>query len=69
MMPLEFFSPTMLRVAHLTPHAWAADGFATLVRHDGSALDILPELSVLVGFAAVLFTAGSWVLRRRITHA
>ncbi len=69
MMPLEFFSPTMLRVAHLTPHAWAADGFATLVRHDGSALDVLPELAVLLAFAAALFTVGSWVLRRRITHA
>jgi ABC-2 type transport system permease protein len=68
MMPLEFFSPTMLRVAHLTPHAWAADGFATLVRHDGSALDVLPELGVLVGFAVLLFTAGSWVLRRRIVR-
>ncbi|MGH3330874.1 MAG: ABC transporter permease, partial [Nocardioidaceae bacterium] len=33
MMPLEFFSSTMLVVAHLTPHAWAADGFAELVRH------------------------------------
>ena len=68
MMPLEFFSPTMLKVAHLTPHAWAADGYATLVRHGGSALDVLPELGVLVAFAAALFTAGSWVLRRRITH-
>lgn len=68
MMPLEFFSPTMLKVAHLTPHAWAADGYATLVRHGGSVLDVLPELGVLVAFAAALFTAGSWVLRRRITH-
>lgn len=68
MMPLEFFSPTMLKVAHLTPHAWAADGYATLVRHGGSVLDVLPELGVLVAFAALLFTAGSWVLRRRITH-
>jgi ABC-2 type transport system permease protein len=68
MMPLEFFSPTMLKVAHLTPHAWAADGFATLVRHDGTVLDVLPQLAVLLGFAVVLFTLGSWVLRRRITQ-
>lgn len=66
MMPLEFFSPTMLTIAHLTPHAWAADGFATLVRHDGTVLDILPELGVLVMFSAALFVLGSWALRRRI---
>lgn len=66
MMPLEFFSPTMLIVAHLTPHAWAAGGFATLVRHDGTVLDILPELGVLATFAAALFLVGSWALRRRI---
>ncbi|SDK53387.1 ABC-2 type transport system permease protein [Nocardioides sp. YR527] len=66
MMPLEFYSPTMLTIAHLTPHAWAADGFATLVRHDGTVLDVLPELGVLATFAAVLFGVGSWALRRRI---
>ncbi|MBG6096990.1 ABC transporter permease [Nocardioides luteus] len=66
MMPLEFYSPTMLTIAHLTPHAWAADGFATLVRHDGTVLDVLPQLGVLAGFAAALFGIGSWALRRRI---
>lgn len=66
MMPLEFFSPTLLVVAHLTPHAWAADGFAALVRHDGTLVSVLPELGVLVLYAAVLFTLGSWLLRRRI---
>jgi ABC-2 type transport system permease protein len=68
MMPLEFYSPTMLKVAHLTPHAWGADGFATLVRHGGSAADVLPELLVLLGYAGALFTLGAWSLRRRILH-
>lgn len=66
MMPLEFFSPTLLTVAHLTPHAWAADGFAALVRQDGTLVSVLPELGVLVLYAAVLFALGSWLLRRRI---
>ena len=66
MMPLEFYSPTMLVVAHFTPHAWAADAFATLVRRDGSVMDIMGELGVLLAYAAVLFALGSWVLRRRI---
>lgn len=66
MLPLEFFSPTMLLVAHFTPHAWAADAFATLVRHGGTVVDIAGELAVLAGYAAVLFALGAWVLRRRI---
>jgi ABC-2 type transport system permease protein len=66
MMPLDLFSPTMLAVAHLTPHAWAGDAFATLVRHDGGVLDILGELGVLMAYAAVLFVLGAWALRRRI---
>jgi hypothetical protein len=47
MIPIEFFSDTMQRVAHLTPHAWAIDAFAVLVRQDGTIVDILPELGVL----------------------
>jgi ABC-2 type transport system permease protein len=66
MMPLDFFSPTMLVVAHVTPHAWAADAFATLVRHSGNVFDILPELGMLLLYAVVLFALGAWALRRRI---
>ena len=66
MMPLDFFSPAMLVVAHFTPHAWAVDGFATLVRHDGTMVDILGQLGVLLAYAATLFALGSWALRRRI---
>jgi ABC-2 type transport system permease protein len=66
MMPLEFFSPTLRAVAHLTPHAWAADGYAELVRRDGTLISILAQLGVLAIYAAVLFALGSYVLRRRI---
>lgn len=66
MMPLEFFSPGMLTLAHATPHAWAADGFATLVRHGGTVADVLPQLAVLAAYAAALFLLGAWNLRRRI---
>ena len=68
MMPLELYSPTLRSIAHVTPHAWAADAFATLVRHGGTVTEILPELAVLVGYAAVLFAAASWVLRRRLLN-
>jgi ABC-2 type transport system permease protein len=69
MMPLEFFSPTMYAVAHLTPHAWAADGFAELIRRDGGVGDVVSELGVLVAYGAALFTAAAWGLRRNIARA
>lgn len=68
MMPLEFYSDTMRTIAHLTPHAWAVDGFAELVRHDGTMASILPQLAVLFGVAAVLLTLASWRLRRALTR-
>jgi ABC-2 type transport system permease protein len=67
MMPLEFFSTTMRTVAHLTPHAWAVDGFAVLVRHDGNLVSILPQVGVLLGVAAALIALASWQLRRALT--
>lgn len=68
MVPIEIFPPVMKTVAHFTPHAWALDGFAVLVRRDGGALDILPELGVLAAYAAVLLGLASWRLQRVLTH-
>jgi ABC-2 type transport system permease protein len=68
MFPLELFSPTMQRIAHITPHAWALDGFAELVRRDGTTVDILPELGVLTVYAVVLLSLASWRLRIAITR-
>jgi ABC-2 type transport system permease protein len=67
MFPGDLFSPTMQRVAHITPHAWALDGFAELVRRGGNTLDILPELGVLVLYAMVLLGLAAWRLRVSIT--
>jgi ABC-2 type transport system permease protein len=67
MLPLELFSGTMRAVAHATPHAWANDGFAELVRRGGGIGDILPELGVLTGYAVVLFLLGTWRLRKALT--
>lgn len=68
MLPLELFSPTMTRIAHLTPHAWAVDGFAELVYRGGSLADIAGELGVLSLYAAALLLLAGWVLRRKISR-
>ena len=69
MLPIQLFSPTLRRVAHVTPHAWAIDGFAKLVQQGGGLVDILPELGVLAGYAAVLLLIAAWRLRVAITRA
>lgn len=67
MMPLEFFTPTLRTVAHVTPHAWAADGFAALIRHGADLTDVLPQIGVLLAAAAALFALATWRLRRSLT--
>ncbi len=68
MLPIELFSPTLQTVAHFTPHAWALDAFAELVRNNGTIVDILPELGVLLGFAVVLLSLATWRLRVTLTR-
>jgi ABC-2 type transport system permease protein len=64
MVPLEVFSPTMKRVAHITPQAWGNDAFARLVGHGASITGILPQLGILAAYAVVLLTLATWRLRR-----
>lgn len=68
MVPLEVLGDTARTVAHITPHAWGYEAFAELVRHGGGVTDILPQLGVLAGMAAVLFVLGAWQLRRVLTR-
>ena len=72
MVPLQVFqilSPGMFKVAHITPHAWALEAFIEMVQRGGGLVDILPELGVLAGFAAVLLAVASWALHRTLTRA
>jgi ABC-2 type transport system permease protein len=68
MLPIELFGPTMTTVAHFTPHAWANDAFAELLRRDGTTADILPQLGALALYAAVLLLAASRRMRAVITR-
>ncbi|NND14614.1 MAG: ABC transporter permease, partial [Acidimicrobiia bacterium] len=68
MIPLEFFNDTMQTVAHFTPHAWALEGFAELVRRDANVVDILPQLGALAVFALVFLGLAAWRLRVAITR-
>lgn len=68
MVPLEIFSPTMQTIAKFTPHAWANEAFAELVRRDGTLVDVLPEIGVLLAIGVGLLLIASWQLQRVITR-
>lgn len=65
---MEIFSPTLYRVAHVTPHAWGVQAFEELILHGGAITDIVPELAVLSAFAIVVLTLGAWRLRVALTR-
>ena len=52
MAPLEVFPPTARTIAHVTPHAWANDAFSKLLDHGGDLVTVLPQVGVLLAFAA-----------------
>ncbi|MCC5946919.1 MAG: ABC transporter permease [Nitriliruptoraceae bacterium] len=63
MIPLELFPEGMRAVARLTPHAWANDAMAQIVRRDAGLVEVLPNVGVLVGMALALGVLGTWRLR------
>jgi ABC-2 type transport system permease protein len=69
MFPLELFPDTLRTISRVTPHSWAATALAEIQRHDGTLVDILPQLGVLAGFAAALLILGTWALRRSLARA
>lgn len=68
MAPLEIFPDTLRRVAMITPHAWANQAMAELVRRDGSLGDVLLEVAVLGAFAVVLLSSATVLLHRTLTR-
>ena len=67
MVPLEIFSPTMRKIAHVTPQAWAVEGFTKLIRTPAGLMDVAPQIAALTLFGIALLALASWRLRRAIT--
>lgn len=68
MVPLEIFPDNLQVLARLTPHAWANDAMADIVRRDASLVDVLPQAGVLAAMATVLLVVGGLALRRSIAR-
>lgn len=68
MLPMELFSPTMETISRFTPHAWANEAFAEILRRQGTVADIVPQLGALAAFAVVLLLLAAWRMRAVITR-
>jgi ABC-2 type transport system permease protein len=68
MVPMEIFPATVRTVAYVTPHAWANQAMAEIVRRDGGIGDVVLELAVLAGFATALLALATWRLRAVLTR-
>ena len=67
MVPLEVFPPLMVKIAHMTPQAWAIDAFGKVLGKAAGVGQILPELGVLALYAAVLLGLATVLFRRKLT--
>jgi ABC-2 type transport system permease protein len=60
--PLEVTGATFQAVGHLTPVAWAMDGFENVVARGLGFHTVLIPSAVLAGYAALFFTLALWRL-------
>jgi ABC-2 type transport system permease protein len=63
--PLEITPRALQVIGHLSPVAWAMDGFQDLILRGSGASAVLPETLVLLGFAIVFGILGA----RRFRYA
>lgn len=56
--PLDVVPDFMKIIGHLSPIAWVMDGFQDIIWYQRGLIDVLPEIGVLLGIAAVLFVIG-----------
>lgn len=68
MVPLEVFPSAMRTIAHLTPHAWAIDAFYDLLLNGSGIARVLPDVGVLLLFAAAIVTVASLRFRQTIVR-
>jgi ABC-2 type transport system permease protein len=62
---VELVRPTgfMFYLSRLTPHAYALDGYMTLMLEGGGLGDIWTNILALLGFGVVFFVIGLWRFR------
>jgi ABC-2 type transport system permease protein len=62
--PLEVVGAGFQTVGHLSPVAWAMDGFQNVVIRGLGVTSVLVPSAALLGYAALFFLIASWLFRR-----
>jgi len=63
MVPKFLMPDLMQKVAELSPLSWGLEGWLDIFVRGGGAKDVLPETSLLLGFAFVTFSVALWRYR------
>ena len=61
--PLDIVPEWMQTVGHLTPVAWAMDGFQDIITRGFGIAEILPEVGILLAYGVVFLAIGVWRFR------
>jgi len=63
-MPLEFTGAAFQSIGHVSPVAWAMDGFKNIVARGLDFNSVLLPVAALAGYAALFFALAAWRFRR-----
>jgi ABC-2 type transport system permease protein len=61
--PLEITPQFMQIIGHISPIAWAMDGFRSLIFYGGTLTDVLLPVAVLLGASLVFLVIGARYFR------
>lgn len=62
-MPIQYFPDFLKKVSHFMPQSWAVDAMSHIVMKNEGVSAILPDVGILLLFAAAFFTAGASTLK------
>jgi ABC-2 type transport system permease protein len=61
--PLEVTPPLYRRVVQVLPSTWAMRAYTDMLVRDAGVVEVLPQVGVLLGFAALFIVVGMWRFR------
>jgi len=61
--PLEITGPTFSAIGHVSPVAWALDGFENIIARGLGFSSVLIPAAALLGYAVLFFTLAAWRFR------
>jgi len=62
--PLEITGPTFNSIGHISPVAWALDGFENIIARGLGFSSVLIPAAALLGYAVLFFILAAWRFRR-----